>query len=324
MPLILAIIGLTFALSAFTQPTTGHATAIPTAAWSAEVVNTNAVPQRALVVKAWYPLSETDKRWPLLLLAPGRGMPSLAYARVSQYLASHGFVVVGIDSPGSGRQSFADGRVVPPDPALKPPPGLMAGPYIEVDRFFANAAKAGASDLVYVLDLIAAAEAEKSIPFAGRVDTDKVGLLGHSLGGRIAGAFAARDSRAAAWIGIEGLAPRAARRQGLGIPAMAILSEGVWPYAIENVREMAWCTRNPTYFVKMVDIEHNTIADSDAAEATSIIPENQLRLATMIREFLDYHMANPNTVLDDWPAGTFVERHDRPSDDRPTDYVCND
>lgn len=60
---IFAIIGLTCALSAFTEPTMGHATAMPTATWSAEVVNTNAVPPRALVVKAWYPLSETDKRW---------------------------------------------------------------------------------------------------------------------------------------------------------------------------------------------------------------------------------------------------------------------
>jgi pimeloyl-ACP methyl ester carboxylesterase len=321
---ILTIIGLTYALSAFTQPTTGHAAAIPTATWSAEVVNTNTVPQRALIVKAWFPLSETDKRWPLILLAPGRGMPSLAYTRVSQYLASHGFIVVGIDSPGSGRQSFADGRVVPPDPALTPPPGLMAGPYIEVDQFFASAAQAGASDLGYVLDLIAAADAETSIPFAGRVDTNKVGLLGHSLGGRIAGAFAAKDSRPVAWIGIEGLAPRAARRQGLGIPAMAILSEGVWPYAIENVRELAWCTRHPTYFVNMVDIEHNTIADSDAAGIAAVMPENQLRLAKMIQVFLEYHMTNPNTVLDDWPAGTVVEQHDGPSDQRPADYVCDD
>ncbi len=320
---ILVILALTFALKGPAQSASPDLGTYPVETWSAEFVNTDTDPQRGLVVKGWYPGSEADERWPLILLAPGRGVPSLAYARVSQYLASHGFVVVGIDSPGSGRQHFADGRVVAPDPALKPPPGLMAGPYIEVDRFFANAATAGASDLAFVLNQIADAESGNGMPFAGRVDTLQMGLLGHSLGGRIAGAFAARDARAAAWMGIEGLAPRAARRQGLSIPAMAILSEGVWPYAIDNVRELAWCTRHPTYFVKMAGIGHNTITDGVADDAEVVMTEGQHRLAVLIRLFFEQHLSNPDTPVDHWPAGISVELHTTPSDERPPEYSCN-
>lgn len=316
------LLGLTIAIGVFAMPVSGDGLA-PTATWSGEFVSGEGVTRRELVVNAWYPAREPDELRSLILLAPGRGVSSSSYARVSEFLAGHGFVVVAIDSPGSGRQVFSDGRVVAPDPALIPPPGLMAGPYIEVDQFFASAAAAGAADLAFVLDRISEAREGNELPFAGQVDTDRVGLLGHSLGGRIAGAFAAIDSRAAAWIGVEGLVPRTARRQGLGIPALAILSEGVWPYAIGNVRELAWCARKPTYFVKMAGIEHNTIIDSQATIA-GVMPPGQLKLANTIRRFYQHHLDESTSPLRYWPDGMSVERHTSPSGARPSGFTCND
>lgn len=291
--------------------------------WSGEFVNDDAKPSRELVVNAWYPASEPDDHWPLILLAPGRGVPSMAYTRVAEFLVSYGFVVVGIDSPGSGRQVFPDGRIVPPDLALEPPPGLMAGPYIEVDRFFSAAATAGAGDLVFVLDRIAEADAGSDMPFADQVDADRAGLLGHSLGGRIAGAFAAKDRRAVAWIGIEGVAPRAARRHGLGIPALAILSDGIWPYAIGNVRELAWCARNPTYFARMAGIAHNTITHDEPTATDEATSAGQRRLAETILSFFRHHMADRSSLLLEWPDGMSVEQHDAPSGEGPPGLVCN-
>ena len=296
---------------------------VPVLTWSGELVNAATETRRELVVNVWYPSPEMDGRWSLILLAPGRGVRSLDYAGVARFLAAHGFVVVGIDSPGSGRQHFPDGRIVPPDPELAPPPGLMAGPYIEVDRFYAAAAMAGAGDLRFVLDRISATEAGGEMPFVGRFDTGRVGLLGHSLGGRIAGAFAAMDSRAVAWIGIEGLAPRAARRQGLGMPALAILGEGIWPYAIGNVRELAWCARKPTYFVKMAGMEHNTITDRGSKTRAARLPPDKLLLAETILVFFKHHMADPNTPLQHWPDGISVERYDAPTGNGPPGLVCN-
>ena len=318
----IGLLGLIIAIGASAQPTPDGGL-IRTSTWSAELVNREVETRRELIVNVWYPSREPDGYWPLILLAPGRGVSSLSYAHVAVFLAGHGFVVAGIDSPGSGRQVFSDGRVVPPDPALEPPPGLMVGPYIEVDQFFAAAAAAGADDLAFVLDRISEAKAGGDMPFAGWVDTDRVGLLGHSLGGRIAGAFAAKDSRAAAWIGVEGLAPRVARRQGLGIPALAILGEGIWPYAIGNVRELAWCTQNPTYFVKMTGIEHNTITDDASAAPDDAMPPAQRRLAETIRSFFQHHMVDPTAPLQDWPDGVSVERHDVPSGEAPSGLSCD-
>ncbi len=315
------LLGLIIAMGASAQPAPDGGL-IET--WSGEFATGGTETPREVVVNVWYPAREPDERWALVLLAPGRGLSSLSYSEVARFLAGHGFVVAGVDSPGSGRQFFSDGRVVPPDPALEPPPGLMAGPYIEVDRFFAAAATAGAGDLAFVLDRISRAEAGDDMPFADRVDTDRVGLLGHSLGGRIAGAFAAQDSRAVAWIGIEGLAPRAARREGLGIPALAILSEGVWPYAIDNVRELAWCAQRPTYFVRMTGIEHNTVTDAESTNINGAMPPGKQRLAEAILSFFQHHMNDPNSPLLRWPDGVSVEQHDEPSGAGPSGLICND
>lgn len=313
------LLGLTIAISITAMPVAGDGLT-QASTWSGEFVSGEGVTRRELIVNAWYPTREPEGPWSMILLATGRGVSSSSYAKIAEFLVGHGFVVVAVDSPGSGRQVFSDGRVVPPDPALAPPPGLMAGPYIEVDRFFASAATAGAGDLAFILDRIAEARAGGDIPFAGRVDTDRVGLLGHSLGGRIAGAFAARDARAAAWTGVEGLAPRAARRHGLGIPALAILSEGVWPYAIGNVRELAWCAQKPTYLMKMAGIEHNTITDS---ESDGTMTPGQLRLADTIRRFFQHHMIDTTSPLEDWPEGVSVERHVAPSGEGPPGLSCN-
>ncbi len=315
------LFGLAIAVCACAMATPGVSVA-EVLRWSGEFVVDGTTPNRELVITSWYPSIEHDDRLPLILLVPGRGVSSTSYSRVASFLVGHGFVVVSVDSPGIGRQVFPDGRVVPPDPRFEPPPGLMARPYVEVDRFFSEAATMGAGDLVFVLDRIA--EAESDVPFARRVDTDRVGLIGHSLGGRIAGAFAAMDDRAAFWIGIEGLAPRDARRQGLGIPALAILSDGVWPYAIDNVRELAWCAKNPTYFAKVSGVAHNTITDRDFVANDSEMPAGQLRLAEVVLEFLEHHLTNSRSALRDWPDGVVVETHVTPSGDAPPGHSCRD
>ena len=315
------LISLTILMWAVAHPTTVVSSA-PVSSWSGELVNRDAEPNRELVVSAWYPNVEQDDRLPLILLAPGRGVSSTGYSLIASFLAEHGFVVVSVDSPGSGRQVFPDGRVVPPDPELEPPPGLMAGPYIEVDRFFAEAAAVGAEDLAYVLDRIAVAGS--SMIFASRVHVDRVGLIGHSLGGRIAGAFADMDDRAIVWIGIEGLAPRHARRHGLGLPALAILSEGIWPYAIDNVRELAWCAKHPTYFAKIAGIEHNTITNGGSEAVDGMMSPGQVRLAEVILDFLAHHLSSSRLPLQHWPDGVTVETHVAPSVQGPPGQSCND
>ncbi|MCB9636995.1 MAG: hypothetical protein H6721_33220 [Sandaracinus sp.] len=98
---------------------------------------------------------------PLILFKHGFQLATSNYATSLERLASHGFVVVGVDSGG----------------------GLFGGP--------TNAAERDAA--------IAAIDwATSTAPFASRVDATRIAAAGHSRGGKVAVMIAAADSRVGA------------------------------------------------------------------------------------------------------------------------------
>lgn len=102
---------------------------------------------------------EGDGVHPLVILMPGFGAGYAQYEHFSRPLASHGFVVVGLDFPSAG--------------------------LIPTARHDENAAEA-----VAVIDW-----ALTEGPFAAQIDPTKIAALGHSLGGKIAFYAAALDAR---------------------------------------------------------------------------------------------------------------------------------
>ncbi len=104
---------------------------------------------------------------PLVLFLPGFQLKADAYAPLHEYVASQGFVVVRAD----------------------PPAGLLQGAdHLEMT-----------SDAIAVLDEVTSATGL----LAGKVDAARVGLFGHSLGGKVATMVAARDARVKALLGID-------------------------------------------------------------------------------------------------------------------------
>lgn len=98
--------------------------------------------------KIWYPanISETDKKFPLIVMSNGTGTPYTQYEFVFEHLASWGFIVVGNDEPNS---------------ALG----------------FASEAS---------LQLMVTLNADENSKFYNKVDIDNVGSMGHSQGGAAA------------------------------------------------------------------------------------------------------------------------------------------
>ena len=141
--------------------------------------------------------------------------------------------------PGIGHVTFRNGQVVNPDPSFRPSSDLMSGPYEKVDKFFEVPTEIGRKDLEFVLRQLQSLNDDPDGRFFDRIDLDNIGLFGHSLGGRIAGAHAATNIDVKAYISMEGIAPRDVRFDGLmDMPVAMMCSSGTLKYATDNYQTL--------------------------------------------------------------------------------------
>jgi pimeloyl-ACP methyl ester carboxylesterase len=153
-----------------------------------EVVRANA--------RAGAPVAAMAPRYPVVLLSPGNATNVAFYGSLAEELASHGYVVVGIDHPyqvaavdlGHGAVAVYAG-----DEAGAPGAGVAA----KIDERVA--------DIAFVLDRLAADGAGMS-GLTGRLDLTRVAVAGHSNGGIAAAEACALDDRVVACLNIDGQA----------------------------------------------------------------------------------------------------------------------
>lgn len=132
------------------------------------------------------------RRYPVLLFSPGAGFAVDAYAAMAEDLASHGYIVVGINHPlMSGPVAFPDGRVVPDsqDLTLDTLPAL---------------AQMMVDDQRFVLTWLQQHQNDRSLPFAASMDLGRVGSYGHSVGGSAALQTERVDPRVKAAVNMDG------------------------------------------------------------------------------------------------------------------------
>src|SRR4051794_38348995 len=139
---------------------------------------------------------------PVVLLSPGFGNSSALHSAQATDLASHGYVVVGVDHPGDTVAVDAGGgRILPMDPRGE---SYILGP--------------GHSYATRVDDLRYVARHLGRVRGAGRFDPSRVGAFGHSVGGRaVLGAMLA-DRRLDAGVDLDGSAEGPVITRGLDRP----------------------------------------------------------------------------------------------------------
>jgi hypothetical protein len=200
----------------------------------------------------------------LILISPGRGTERFLYTTLIEDLASHGFVVASIDMPGIGYTIYRDGLIIKPSAEYKPPRGMMAGPYAKVDSFFEKPTEIGYNDLTFAVQKIS--ELNDSDPnnrFMNRITVSEIGIFGHSLGGRIAGEFSARNQNVKAYISMEGIPPRPVRFQGkIKIPIVMLVSSATLPYAIKNYNTLIDNRSDIVYMIELKGFGHNSVTDN--------------------------------------------------------------
>jgi dienelactone hydrolase len=159
-------------------------------------------------------------RYPVIIFSHGLGRVSAHYSTFLENLASHGYIVVGVDSPFfSSALKMPDGRIIQNKSQRYQRRGARE-----------EEAVTQAQDLVFVLnELERIDKTDPHIGFAGRLDLRHVGVFGHSRGGFTAPHACLLDSRFRACLNLDGypLTP-AVMEKGIRQPYMHIEEIAPW------------------------------------------------------------------------------------------------
>jgi len=197
---------------------------------------------RFVNVEFWYP-EQTDGTYPLLVFSHGAfGIKSSNTSTFTE-LASHGYVVVSIDHPYHSFYTVSeDGKVVTIDPEYMQEfnnanKGVYSlGEYFELNQKWM---KLRTDDMDFVMDTILEQAAQKKDSVYERIDTQKIGVFGHSMGGAASVALSRERDDIDAVVNID--APFfselvydnvtneiTAKSEAFTIPLLNVYSDDVW------------------------------------------------------------------------------------------------
>jgi predicted dienelactone hydrolase len=171
------------------------------------------------------PLATAERKYPVLIYNHGAGWPRFSATFVTEQLASHGYVIFSVDHPGLDQTVlFSDGTAFKPD--------TLAGPAMDPKDLPGSAAKSleflnavafpiWVEDSRFALDQVAALNRAPG-PFQGRLDLDRIGMLGWSFGGATAIEMLRTDPRVKAAVNHDGRLFGGAMSEPIGRPFMLV------------------------------------------------------------------------------------------------------
>ncbi|WP_437612526.1 hypothetical protein WMF20_09305 [Sorangium sp. So ce834] len=271
------------------------------------------------------PLADEGAPYPVLLFSHGFGMLRADYTSLVEDLASHGFVVAAISHTHDTELAvFPDGRAVPFSPVVGTPPGMDATPE-EVEAFFEAMDEHVAvwvDDARFVLDeLTAAAQHDPEGLLTGRLDLDRVGVLGHSFGGAMAAEACAVDDRFDAGLNLDGslVGPESgAGGRSLAQPFLIMLAES----HVDDVRvdETYGALKGQGYLARVEGAAHLTFSDLPVViehllgagalpeELGTLAPARAVEITNAYtRAFVEAHVRGDASPLLDGPSPEYPE-----------------
>jgi dienelactone hydrolase len=141
-----------------------------------------------------------QKPFPVVLLSPGNGTNIEFYSALAGEIASHGYVVVGLNHPYDVPVvELSDGRIA----AYNRQQWEMTP--ADHQAYSAERIKVRTADMLFVLAQLETINSKTDSPFASVLNLDSVAAAGHSLGGLTASEACKADSRFKACINLDGL-----------------------------------------------------------------------------------------------------------------------
>ncbi|MBL8270217.1 alpha/beta hydrolase family protein [Steroidobacter sp.] len=202
------------------------------AGWLDDVVNvrTNSV------VDA--PVAPEPRRFPVILYNPGAGFAAFSATFQTEFLASHGYVVVGIShTESTGIERFPDGtayRLETNNPELTDEEGEKLTPTenfrASIKRYVERLMPVHVKDIGFVLDRLQQMDRERGNRFYGRLDLERVGSMGWSLGGALSLQASRDEPRIKAAVNLDGWLFTDVQETGTPRPIMVVHSDEPFAY----------------------------------------------------------------------------------------------
>lgn len=204
------------------------------------------------------PVAGRGGRFPVVLFSPGLGGVRTQNTAWAEELASHGYVVAALDHPyDSAAVVLADGRTVNTKIASTGDDGQDGELAVETTGV-------RAADLSFTLTQLGRLDrGEIAGPLTGRLDTGRVAVTGHSLGGGAALQAARQDLRFDAVINLDGY-PRDPDLRSFHQPALALtqaISPETDPRYIPRLTKVLKLSTATSYRLTIPGAAHLTFMD---------------------------------------------------------------
>ncbi len=141
------------------------------------------------------PVALDQPTYPILIFSPGWGAPTNLYSSLLEDLASHGYVVVGINYPYvTNPVVFPDGRIIKGVKQLQDPQEKRR----ELETWV--------QDIDFVIDELLKMNlaTDSNNIFRNKLNTQQIGVFGHSFGGSVSVEACRNNKRCIAGSDIEG------------------------------------------------------------------------------------------------------------------------
>ncbi|MFQ6674018.1 MAG: alpha/beta hydrolase family protein [Fidelibacterota bacterium] len=189
------------------------------------------------------PISRDRQAYPLLVVSHGLGSVRFLHTALIEELVSHGYVVAAPDHTyDCSLTVFPDERVAPYASGI--PPNVAPE---DSARIRARQLATRVTDVRFVLD-----QAERlnagiiEGPLTGKLDLDRIGILGHSFGGTTAIQACQEDPRFKACLALDSwmlVVPETTVRAGLDQPFL-YMGRSTWPDSRNDERLKSLMSRN--------------------------------------------------------------------------------
>jgi predicted dienelactone hydrolase len=169
------------------------------------------------------PIASEPAAYPILIMQPGMGPVIPDYTVIAENLASHGYIVVGLNpTDTSNLVVFTDGRV-----ALRSDKGTIpdsAGPSA-ADAIANRIMTVWEQDVRFGMDQLARLNANPTSPFYNRLDLARIGVFGHSFGGATAILVCQQDPRCKAGADLDGTPFSIETKTGIPTPFLFLTED---------------------------------------------------------------------------------------------------